>query len=469
MANKHENAFVEAMKAIKENNNALVEAAEKAIQEKVDQKNALTKKLYSTIESRDEKVRFHGKLLESAKDHALCDSLKAIYITALERYSGLTDDEYLLAESLVEGWVKENGGASAVFNRTPKDNYLLTRLSEIVEDAAHRAVTEVESISDADDDSKEDEPEETPEVKNTITIDGVKYIKADDQGEESNEEEAKEESESDNEEEDKDYSDEIDSSEDSEEDDESDEEDESEDDNEDEDTEDSSEDEDLDDEESDEEDVDDIELSDEEDKDLDDELLDDDPEEDEDDEDVDDSEDDECDSEDEESSDEDEDSDQLYQDLENEEDVQKAIDTIHTRVADAEEKFIQKNAEDKKKVDELLHKINDNIKTVEEIDDKDNPKSKVAEEAVRLAKREINDITEKGVKTVFESMANEISKSVYLNESVKEQYTNEDGRVDTDAVIGRTRVMYGFLETLNTLQLDKVNPDYIKNVIDNIN
>ena len=36
------------------------------------------------------------------------------------------------------------------------------------------------------------------------------------------------------------------------------------------------------------------------------------------------------------------------------------------------------------------------------------------------------------------------------------------------AVIESARVMYGFLETVNTLQLAKVDANYIQNILDNM-
>lgn len=47
-------------------------------------------------------------------------------------------------------------------------------------------------------------------------------------------------------------------------------------------------------------------------------------------------------------------------------------------------------------------------------------------------------------------------------------YMTESGKLDMPAVYESARVMYGFLETLNTLQLEKVDKEYIKEILDNM-
>ena len=158
----------------------------------------------------------------------------------------------------------------------------------------------------------------------------------------------------------------------------------------------------------------------------------------------------------------------VFEELEKEEDIKKAIELIRTRVADAEEAFIKRNTEDKKKIDELLSKISDNVKTVEDIADDDNAQSQVAKEAVMINRRKIKDITNNRPLTVFEAMTRNISENIIKNDSVKDGYVNESGTLDTASVIETAKVMYGFLETLNTLQLENVDADYIKNILENM-
>ena len=159
----------------------------------------------------------------------------------------------------------------------------------------------------------------------------------------------------------------------------------------------------------------------------------------------------------------------IFDQLDKEEDVQKAVELIRSRVADAEETFIRNNAEDKKKVDELLNKISNNVKTVEDLNDKNEAKAEVAKESARYNKMKIDSIRENRPLTVFEKMTRNLSSSIITNESVLKEYTDEDtGTLDMGAVIESARVMYGFLETVNTLQLAKVDANYIQNILDNM-
>lgn len=162
----------------------------------------------------------------------------------------------------------------------------------------------------------------------------------------------------------------------------------------------------------------------------------------------------------------------LFDELDKEDDVKKAIELIRTRVADAEETFIRNNAEDKKKIDELINKISTNVKAVEDLNGKDEAKAEVAKESVRYEKKRIDAIRENRPLTVFEKMTRIIGKNV-VKESVdskivKETYFSEDGSLDMTSVVETARVMYGFLETINTLQIEKTGTKYIANIIENM-
>ena len=159
----------------------------------------------------------------------------------------------------------------------------------------------------------------------------------------------------------------------------------------------------------------------------------------------------------------------VFDELEKEEDVQKAIELIRSRVADAEQKFIQNNAEDKKKIDDLLNKISNNVKKVEDMESSgDDTQAKIAEEAVRMDKRRIDVVRERRPLTVFECMARKFSESVIKDNDAKVKFLDESGSLDTAFIVESAKVMYGFLETVNTLRLDKVDSNYIANILNNM-
>lgn len=406
---KRENIFLEACKDINKRKEQLALEESKQIKE-YEEKHSTKKfadRINGILESRDFNERYLSRLKESYKDKALATALKGIYIEALEPAT-LSDDGILLAESMVDNYIKENGGATKILNKVKNNTYFLARLTQIVEDAAD---DEVEKEKDGD-------KEETEEKKDSKKSDDKKEDKSKDKEKSDDEKEDK----SDDKDDDVSFKDDDDDVIDASAGD-SDSEDDAADDiiNGDEDTDDDSDNKDK--------------------------------------------------KEDKSKDDDDEDSEsngKVFDELDKEEDVKKAVSLIRKRVSDAEETFIKRNTEDKKQINQLLNKISDNIKTVEDIDDKDDGKSKVAEESANVARQKINEITEHRPLSIFEKLTRNLSTSIVRNTVTKEMYMTESGKLDMPAVYESARVMYGFLETLNTLQLEKVDKEYIKEILDNM-
>ena len=402
---KRENIFLEACKDINKRKEQLALEESKRIKE-YEEKHSTKKfadRINGILESRDFNERYLSRLKESYKDKALATALKGIYIEALEPAT-LSDDGILLAESMVDNYIKENGGATRILNKVKNNTYFLARLTQIVEDAAD---DEVEKEKDSDKEEKKDS-------------------KKSDDKEEDKSDDKKEDKSKDKEEESDDKDDVVSFKDD-------------------------------------EDDVVDASAgdSDSEDDAADDIINGD--------EDTDDDSDDKEESDDKDDDDEDSKSNgKVFDELDKEEDVKKAVSLIRKRVSDAEETFIKRNTEDKKQINQLLNKISDNIKTVEDIDDKDDGKSKVAEESANVARQRINEITEHRPLSIFEKLTRNLSTSIVRNTVTKEMYMTESGKLDMPAVYESARVMYGFLETLNTLQLEKVDKEYIKEILDNM-
>lgn len=381
---KRENIFLEACKDINKRKEelALKEAREIEEYNMKHSTERLANKINGILESREFNQRYLSRLKESYKDKALATALKGIYIEALDPAS-LTDDGILLAESMVDNYIKENGGATKILNGVKNNTYFLARLTQIVEDAADDEVEKdkKEESEDKDDKSKKEEKKESKEKEDDVSF----------------KDDAKEDDDSDQ---DDAADDIINGNEDSD-------------------------------------DEDDKKSKKKETKEK---SIDGTPES----------------------------NGKVFDELEKEEDVRKAVNLIRKRVSDAEETFIKRNAEDKKQINDLLNKISDNIKTVEDIDDKEDGKSKVAEESANIARQKINEITEHRPLSVFEKLTRNLSKNIVRNTVTKEMYMTESGKLDMPAVYESARVMYGFLETLNTLQLEKVDKEYIKETLDSM-
>ena len=556
-----ENSTLENFKNIRATEKALAEAEAAKIEKKVAIRENWLKNYHIKMDMKARTDAEHMQLMEAARDQALSTIIKAIYITALEAET-LTDEGLLLAENMVDNWIKERGGASKILSTVEENTYLLNRIACLVEETAEATVEEIEKDELDDSSEKKEEAEDKAkefidnadkeEIKDFMNnlIDKIQD-KAEDEGEkkEESEEESPAEEKSEEEEkpaEEKEKSEEEEKSEESDEvvadldmeveapeaaEEEKAESEEKKDDTEDKD-EDKSDDEESeksdDDKDSDEADSD-VEEKEEksEDSDEDDDAKEEDEDKDDDDDDKDEDDDDKDDKEeskeeseekseaekseeapeDLEVEDIDKDGDisteeiekdteedlgepldddgvdadtnldgeiednaddaesKMFDELEDEEDVQKAVELIRARVADAEETFIRNNAEDKKKMDEILNKISNNVKTVEDLADKDPAAVEAAKESAMYYKGKINEVKFDRELTIFERMTRILTENIVKNDNVKDMYLNENGQLDVPLVVESAKVMYAFLETLNTIQIENVDAAYITKVM----
>ena len=424
---KRENTFVEAMKFLRERNNQLAAKDEQKINERVESHADFLKKYYDIRQSRVDNQIQRNKIIEGARNSELGTALKAIYITALEAET-LTDNGLILAEELVDKYILDEGGASKIMRECKNKTYLLNRICDIVEEAAIEDMRVIFEDDEEDDDDITKSEEDDEEVDYDVEEDKDKESD-DDDDDDDNDKEKKEVIDDDEKEVEVDY-----------------------------DIEDSKDDADQVDGEDKE-----PEVEDEVEKQMDDNL----PVEDEsieDDEENDDDIDDDGEA-DIEPEPEDYDN-KVLEDLDKEEDVQKAVALIRQRVADAEETFIKNNAKDKEQINALLGKISDNIKTVEDMSEKDkeNGKDAVAQENVRLSRRNIDHITNDRPLSIMEMFARQLNKDIIRDEHLKEAYIEEDGSLDMDTIVESAKILYGFLETLNILQLKTIDAKYIESI-----
>lgn len=163
----------------------------------------------------------------------------------------------------------------------------------------------------------------------------------------------------------------------------------------------------------------------------------------------------------------------MMDELENEKEIKDAIELIRSRVADAEEAFIKRNQEDKEQIDALLSKISQNVATVEKISNDDSTEAesakKTMEESTLMYKQKINSIVSDKPMTIFDKMTRNISESIIKDPNKVKMFVNEStGTPDMTYIVEASKVMYAFLETLNTLQLEKVDGAYITKMINSM-
>ena len=422
-------------------------------------------------EQRELKDSELGKFKEAVYDNHLETALEAIYISALEKVAPLTEETTAIAKNMVSNYIQENGGAREIMRTRSGKTYLLDTIFEAVESAAQK---DIKLFFEAEkDDEEEDKKKKEADGSDEVDKEDIKLGDADGDGVDDSQdsdfgtgedndknEEASDSKEKADEEDEKDEEEKPSSSEENEEE-----------------TEDESEES--------EEDNDDSENDDEEDAevsvdDLDAEEVEDDEE----------GEEDESDpvldepdtketiedsgeespienSEDEPEEDMATSKEELFDKLENDAEVSDAVDIIAKRISDAEAKFIEKNAEDKKKIENIVNKVQDRIDAVTQDEDSSNEDIEAEEQEAKIeTARLITQIREDRPHTILECVVRDNMDYIIKNKALNESYTSEDGKIDMTRVMDNSRTMYGWLETVNTIQLDKVNEDYLKKVLE---
>ena len=100
----------------------------------------------------------------------------------------------------------------------------------------------------------------------------------------------------------------------------------------------------------------------------------------------------------------------------------------------------------------------------DDINKDDETVEKIEQECAIERARRINDVYDERRHTLFDHMVHEIAGTVVKDATLKDIYS-ESGRVDVEKVVSSTRCIYGFLEFVNTIQLDKIDEAYIEKVI----
>lgn len=168
-----------------------------------------------------------------------------------------------------------------------------------------------------------------------------------------------------------------------------------------------------------------------------------------------------------------EDKDQFFNNLDctNTEDVEEAISD---RVSNAMADFINTNNNDHEEITNTLKNAQEKIDNVTSADDgEDNneesittPDGNVQESYQSLARAKVNRIRT-APKGVFHSMVSALSESVLKHEDMHDEFMTE-GHLNMDKIVDRTRIMYTFIEMLNTSRLDKVDEAFISETITNL-
>lgn len=136
----------------------------------------------------------------------------------------------------------------------------------------------------------------------------------------------------------------------------------------------------------------------------------------------------------------------------------RVANKIQTRVSDAVEDFVVSNTNDGEEIRELLQKVQNKVSNI--------PKAEAAA-IEENAKRKINKILNKPLRTIFSEMVHRFSKAVYSNPNLN-SYKLENGKCNMDLVVETCKVIYTFLEMVNTTKMTSVTENTIKEMLENI-
>lgn len=158
--------------------------------------------------------------------------------------------------------------------------------------------------------------------------------------------------------------------------------------------------------------------------------------------------------------------DDFFDEIEKSDDIDYVSNIIQNRVSRSIDEFIRDNTMDKFKIQDIIQTTQDNINNYN-TDDSNEEDIKESFEA--LAKQKLNDITEGNrPKTIFECMVYNIANSSYKDEKLKKIYTENDS-LNVDSIVENTKIIYTFLEMLNTTNMVKINESYIQKVLNDLN
>ena len=159
--------------------------------------------------------------------------------------------------------------------------------------------------------------------------------------------------------------------------------------------------------------------------------------------------------------------DDFWKEVDDTEDVDDVTNMIRLRVANAEEEFVNRNLQDKENIDTILKDTAQRVQNAKSGYDNEYG-DRVEESETRLAKDRIYQIQHENRRNVFDNMVRALSEAVMKDEITKDQFVNESSRLDVDKVVSCARCMYTLLEVVSTIQLEKVDDQYIQDTLNSI-
>lgn len=156
---------------------------------------------------------------------------------------------------------------------------------------------------------------------------------------------------------------------------------------------------------------------------------------------------------------------------------------ITNRVEDAVSDFVDSNKKQKEELRKVYEKAKQKLDTIDDMDDTINsndplmqdfngdpnteldPKYNVQQEAVRMIRSKQRSFREQA-KNVFSIMTDNTLEVIHRNQIIKEAYTTGlNNRIDFQKLVNDTKVMYSFMECVNTLGIVDLDENEIASIL----
>lgn len=141
-------------------------------------------------------------------------------------------------------------------------------------------------------------------------------------------------------------------------------------------------------------------------------------------------------------------------------DTDSISDAIRERVNNAVDEFIEDNKKDHDRIMTTLQLTKDKL------EEKSDAPEEVKESYEQMSRRMIGKIRNRH-KSIFESMVSAMCESVMKHPEMQEEFA-VNGKPNIDKIVDRIRTMYTFIETVNTMQLYKIDEEYMTNLIESL-
>ena len=143
---------------------------------------------------------------------------------------------------------------------------------------------------------------------------------------------------------------------------------------------------------------------------------------------------------------------------------EELVDSIADRVVAAMKDFMMQNAEDKQHIIDAMQATKDKMEALKA----EGKPEEVQESYKNLTRKYITSIRE-SKKGLFNEMVMTMSKAVVKsdNQAVKDTFM-EGAHLDMEKIVKSVATMYTFVETVNSMNLVKVDADFVKSLLESM-